>query len=126
LTTETWGTSRNAEIMRKGQACEWGYDGGDLPIASWHVAKEGIARFIRRHHQQILSMVDEHGLYNYDLFPHHIFSMPWVLTNFKALDKRRITKYRYEINTLCLSYEDGKLNRDVMWSAGFDIPLSSR
>jgi len=123
LTSATWGTSRNAEMTEKGRTCDWGYEDGDLPIANWFVEKDRISSFVQRHHHQILSMVNDRGLINYDLFPHHIFTMPWEFTDFKALDKRRISKYRYEISTLCLSYENGNLNRDVMWSTQFDIPL---
>lgn len=123
LTTQTWGTTRNHDVMLKGLACDWDYADGALPIASWHAPKEQISNFIRRHHRQMLTLVDETGFYDYDLFPHHIFSTPWVFTDFKALDKRRIAKYRYEIKALCVSYEDGTLKKDVMWSNQFDISL---
>ncbi|MCG8547984.1 MAG: hypothetical protein MJE12_27620 [Alphaproteobacteria bacterium] len=122
--TETWATTRNADVMRRSLNCEWGHSEGNLPLASWPIPKAQMTGFIQRHHQQILSLADERGFVEYDLFPHHIFSVPWEFTEFRALDKRRIVKYRYQNETICLNYENGQLKRDVMWSAGFDIPLA--
>lgn len=126
VTTETWATTRNHEVMEKGLACEWGYAEGNLPPTSWYVERDRISELVRRHHIQILSMVDEQGRVEYDLFPHHIFSVPWLFSEFDALDKRRIVKYRYENESLCLDFKDGQVTRRTMWSSGFDIPLSAR
>jgi hypothetical protein len=126
VTTETWATTRNLEVMQKGLACDWGHAEGNLPPTTWYVGQNRISNLMRRHHIQILSMADDYGRVKYDLFPHHIFSVPWLFSEFDALDKRRIVKYRYENEALCLSLKDGQLNRRTMWSSSFDIPLSSR
>lgn len=106
--TETWGVSRSQEIMEAGLVCDWAsIDKEQYPVP-FAVPKEQIDHFIRRYHTQVLSMLDEDGRFEYDIFPHHIFSMPWYSTKFRELDKRRIVAYRYESETLCLDYKDGK------------------
>jgi hypothetical protein len=67
--------------------------------------------------------VDENGYVDYDLFPHHIFSMPWHFEDFKQLDKRRIVSFRYENQAVCIGYEDGNLTKQKKYGATFDIPL---
>jgi len=121
--TLTWGTTRNNAVAKAAQRCDWERK-DDEPLKSpYGLPKRQIERFIRRNHIQILSMIDEKGQIDYDIFPHHIFSMPWYFVDFKKLDKRRIVSYRYESRAVCLDYENGRLNRQVMHSAHFDIVL---
>ena len=120
---ETWGVSRSLEVMRAGLVCEWGsLDKEQYPV-HFAVPKEQIDYFIRRYHVQVLSMLDEDGRFEYDIFPHHIFSMPWYSTEFRDLDKRRIVAYRYESETLCLDYKDGKPSPVRKKLGSFDIVL---
>lgn len=123
VTTESWGVAKSMEQMRRSLACDWGYDRGELPKARFGVSKEQISYVIRRYHKQMLSMLDAEGNFAYDLFPHHIFSMPWYFDAFRVLDKRQITAYRYENESLCLGFEDGKPRHRRLWYGTFDIPL---
>ena len=120
--TQTWGTTRDSAVARRGLACDWPQDPG-----RWHVPfqapKWAIEKFVRLNHLQILSMTDDNGFVDYDLFPHHIFSTPWGFEDFKKLDKRLIRSYRYESEAVCLGYKDGTVTRKRMHYSTFDIPL---
>ncbi|MDH3703472.1 MAG: hypothetical protein OEU46_19400 [Alphaproteobacteria bacterium] len=123
VTTESWGVAKSMEEMRQSLSCEWGHEKGDLPTATFYYPKEHISRLIRRYHGQALTMLDADGRFEYDIYPHHIFSMPWFFEDFRMLDKRRIKAYRYESETLCLDFKDGKPQHRRLWHATFDIPL---
>jgi hypothetical protein len=121
--TETWGTTRDFAVAQHGLSCNWAREASEMPPAVFSAAKPAIQEAVRRNHRQILSMADANGFVEYDLLPHHIFSMPWEFRNFKALDKRRIRSYRYELEAVCLGYEDGRITRKLMYRATFGIPL---
>ncbi len=123
VTTESWGVAKSMDEMRQGLSCEWGHETGDLPTATFFYPKEHISRLIRRYHGQALTMLDDKGRFEYDLYPHHIFSMPWSFQDFRTLDKRRIKAYRYETETLCLGFENGKPQHRRLWYDTFEIPL---
>jgi hypothetical protein len=91
--------------------------------ATFYYQKEHISRLIRRYHGQALTMLHNKGRFEYDLYPHHVFSMPWFFEDFRNMDKRRIKAYRYENETLCLDFNDGKPQHRRLWHATFDIPL---
>jgi hypothetical protein len=63
---------------------------------------DGVASFLQRHHRYVLSKVDAHGRYNYDLYPHHIWSNPLMFRDFARLDKRRIDHYVYVVQSKCM------------------------
>lgn len=122
--TETWGTTRNNAAAKPAQDCRnWVRTEEEMLKTPFDLPRERIERVVRRSHAQILSIVDENGYVNYDLFPHHIFSMPWYFEEFKQLDKRRIVSFRYESQAVCIGYEDGSLTKQKKHSATFDIPL---
>ena len=121
--TQTWGTTRDPKVAKAAQDCSWDRKTDEEMTPLFQQSQEQISETVRRNHVQILSMLDENGHLNYDLYPHHIFSMPWYYRDFKALDKRRIVAYRYESSAACLDYRNGQLTRDVKFASGFDIPL---
>ena len=123
VATEIWGTPRNIDVMRRSIACDWGHKNGELPKAIFFLPKERISHLIRRYHRQALTMLNADGRFEYDIYPHHMFSMPWYFKEFRKLDKRRITAYRYENESLCLDFKDGKPQHRRLWHATFDIPL---
>jgi hypothetical protein len=123
--TQTWGTTRNNRVAKEAQDCpNWDRTTERVfRTPSFGMPRERIERVVRRGHAQILSMVDENGHADYDLFPHHIFSMPWYFEDFKQLDKRRIVAFRYESQAVCIGYENGRLTKQRKHSATFDISL---
>ncbi len=121
--TETWGVSRNREIMERGLACDWSKPMTKAHAVPFGVPKAQIAQYLRRHHLQVLSMIDDDGRFEYNMFPHHIFSMPWYARDFEMLDKRRIVAYRYQSEVLCLNYENGEAKPHRTPLGSFEIPL---
>ena len=71
----------------------------------------------------MMTNIDENGRMAYDLYPHHMFSVPWAFTAFRQLDKREIVGYKYSIEAVCLGYENSTFTREVIWRDGFDIKL---
>jgi hypothetical protein len=121
--TQTWGTTRNNVIAKAAQDCSWERRDEDLLKPKFGMTRKRIEEVVRRNHFQILSMADGNGRVDYDLFPHHIFSMPWYFEAFKTLDKRRIVSYRYESEADCIGYDNGRLTKQIKFQATFDIPL---
>jgi hypothetical protein len=71
----------------------------------------------------MMANIDENGHMAYDLYSHHMFSVPWVFTAFRQLDKREIVGYKYSIEAICLGYENSTFTREVIWRDSFDIKL---
>jgi len=82
-----------------------------------------VAHLLRNHHSYILKNLRDDGTINYDLYPHHIFSMPWNYSEFRNLDKRRITSYRYVVESKCMAYKNGQRTAEVLLHGEFDVPI---
>ena len=102
--TGTWGTTSKHEIMKRAQRCD--LRPGEHPAAYLSDVRQ-ISDFIRSYHRAVLARVDERGRFNYDLYPHHIWSNPWRFERFQHLDKRSIVAYKYITDVACLNYIDG-------------------
>ncbi len=74
-------------------------------------------------HPYILSQVDENGRLNYDLYPHHIWSNVFMFDDFKQLDKRTISYYRYVVESVCTKLKEGRAERNVVYRSTLDIPV---
>lgn len=123
--TETWGTTQSLDIMRAAIDCTLPVmDDAGRPAPLFH-SQDAIARILQKHHKVILSMANEDGYVDYDLYPHHIFSVPWKFSDFKQLDKRKIVSYRYKAEAVCLSMADGRLHRDVQSTSSFVGPVTN-
>ncbi|MEM7221348.1 MAG: hypothetical protein AAF495_00105 [Pseudomonadota bacterium] len=119
--TTTWGTTREWDRLAELSNCS---TANTIEEWFWFIkSHEQITNIIQRYHTYILSVVDDRGLLNYDIYPHHFFTMPWELQEFRSLDKRRIVAYRYISEAACLSLDEGRLVKDVKRSQSFDIPV---
>lgn len=121
--TETWGAIYDYNLMRKANACTLADDPNGNRY-KFLTKKEDIVAIVQRHHALVLSLTDQNGLIEYNMYPHHIWSVPWRYADFHALDKRRIATFKYVSEAVCLGFEGGKLQRDVKWHGEFDIPVS--
>ena len=72
-----------------------------------------VGRFVRTHHQAMLPRLDGDGVLAYYRVPHHHVPSPFVADPFYAVDKRRIARYYYVMDSVCLSLDHGRLRRDV-------------
>jgi hypothetical protein len=57
------------------------------------------------------------------LYPHHMVPNPLVFRPFDGLAMSDIVGYRYEVDSVCLTVQDGKLQRDVRkhWEHRIDV-----
>jgi hypothetical protein len=83
-------------------------------------------RFVRNYHQLALSISDEIGAFPYDLYPHHFYVPLWVGRDFRNLNKHDIVAYIYKQETVCLSFGDGQLHRNVVASSDYRIDVSDK
>jgi hypothetical protein len=82
-----------------------------------------VIRNVLLHHRYVLEHVNSKGHIAYDFYPHHIWSMPWLFSDFNALDKRRILAYRYVVEAACLDFQEGRFTRKVMIQADYVIKV---
>jgi hypothetical protein len=87
------------------------------------IANRNLDRYILAHANFVRHNLNEAGQLNYDLYPHHIFSMPWEFSEFHDLDKRRIVGYRYVVESKCLSFEDGRPQAKVLARGEHYVPI---
>ena len=110
--------------MTRGLRCEPPDSYPGLGKAHFFMSQEAISDVIRKHHILIMSLVDQDGRYDYDLYPHHLWSMPWEYRDFKLLDKRTIERYRYVNEAVCLYTEEGLPRSERKRRVSFDIPIT--
>lgn len=89
------------------------------------VKAAGLDRYLLAHGRFIASQLDETGRLNYDLYPHHIFSMFWEHSEFHDLDKRQIVGYRYVVESKCLQFDQGRPHAKVLARGEYYVPLGS-
>src|SRR3546814_6256579 len=86
--TGTWGTTIDRDVMKAA------YAGCDFESVDQkpHTAIDFAAldRFVRAHHRTALDLADEQGRVEYDLYPHHVWSNPWLYT--ERSEARRVGK----------------------------------
>ena len=72
-----------------------------------------IERLVRETHQfmQRHPAIKNNNLYYF--YPHHMQPNPWVFTEFNRLRLEEIVGYKYVVDSVCLTLEDGRLRRDV-------------
>ncbi len=121
LPTGPWGTTPNIDIMRRANACTLRPNGVPTHAA---FSAEQVERFVRLHHAYVLQRVDKQGRLAYDLYPHHIWSVPWKFREFDELDKRRIAKYSWVTQSACLDFQDGKVVKKVLTERTREIQVA--
>ena len=63
---------------------------------------------INKIHRLYVSMEKGNDPYNYEVYPHHIFSMPWMFDDVKEAYKRDIDSYTYIVEGSCVEIVDKK------------------
>ena len=69
----------------------------------------------------MLTKVNDRGLINYDLFPHHMWSNPFLFEEFYALDKREITSYNINIDTICLVKNNNMIEKTLFKHTDYEV-----
>lgn len=121
--TWTWGSTRSPEDFYSGEDCALTRHSEGGPTNRYFVEKARISKAVQKYQQHVLDRTSGSADFAYNLYPHHMFSVPWEFEDFRQLDKRRITKFRYSIEAICLGFENGEFTREIVWSDGFDIDI---
>jgi hypothetical protein len=113
--------------------------GNNMDIASWDDARSCGAQTLPHQNtgvtldatedlvRNVDSMMRRHPIIkNYNLYyfyPHHMLPNPWVFTEFNGLRIDDIVGYKYSVESVCLSLENGRLVRDVRKASEFSVTL---
>lgn len=84
---------------------------------------ERVGDYMRAQHRAILEGADANGVYNYYRYPHHHVPSPGLADPFYAVDKRRVISYSYVLESVCVSLENGHLQRKVLSRTEYPIGL---
>jgi hypothetical protein len=112
FSTGAFGSTRDYQHMLTANACQLHSN------ATPQISDEGFSKFetfMRKHHQFVLAHLDKNGQFNYDLYPHHIWSNPLEFTRFHDLDKRQIVGYRLVVQSACLGFDGSHFTKDVKY-----------
>ena len=96
----------------------------DVPERIYLTERERLTNYLTSHQNYILSIVDEDGYFNFDLYPHHIWSNPFELTDFKELDKRRIVGFDIIFRTICMKYANEVIETEEIAKDNFYVPIA--
>eukprot|EP01013_Petalomonas_cantuscygni_P043245 TRINITY_DN8010_c0_g2_i1.p1 TRINITY_DN8010_c0_g2~~TRINITY_DN8010_c0_g2_i1.p1 ORF type:complete len:571 (+),score=75.19 TRINITY_DN8010_c0_g2_i1:1778-3490(+) len=111
----------NYEIMSATKTCSYHspYE-NDVSVVDYD--GEAASNFVSSYHQMMLEKKNKSGKTpSYHLYPHHHYSMPVRYKGFEALNMEDIAGYRYNVETVCLNWQDGAFKRDVLVSTKTDI-----
>ncbi|MEO0957127.1 MAG: hypothetical protein AAFY66_01455 [Pseudomonadota bacterium] len=100
----------NRSTMRLTRECAYPLD---LSIGQPDYDEARAAAFMQGQHRRALNLRAEGGIGD-DWYPHHHFSMPGRFTDYATLSLEDITAYRYVVETVCMTVEDGQVVRRVM------------
>lgn len=83
-----------------------------------------LTKFIEKHHNYVLINTNQMGRFNYDYFPHHVWSNPLLYSTFNHLDKRDIVNYRIIVESKCLKLDNGAVAHAIVaHSVSPEIPV---
>jgi len=118
--TVTWGTTQQESVFREAvNDCRFSTD--QWP---YRRSQDEIADIVRWVHGYALEREEATGRYAYDLYPHHIWSNPFMFDEFAAVQKTQITHYVYRVRSLCIVAADGETAVREDRINEFAIPIS--
>jgi len=96
----------------------------DVPERIYLSERERLKTFLTLHQKYILSIVDDDGYFNFDLYPHHIWSNPFEFTDFRELDKKRIVGFNITFRTICMKYVNEIIETEEIAKDNFYVPIA--
>ncbi|MBR9909045.1 MAG: hypothetical protein GYB33_01680 [Gammaproteobacteria bacterium] len=85
-----------------------------------------LTKLVHQTHQFVVARETDDSRFDYDLFPHHIWSNPLEYQPFRQLDKRTIDYYTIHTQSKCLRLQDGQaLVATVHHSSSAMIPVQN-
>lgn len=125
--TWTSGLTNVKDDMKAANRCEYSFsaEAQQKEVDAFFASDKGkrLASHIRRHHEYVLTRIDEDGAYNYDMYPHHIWSAPWLFKAFSAADKRGIVEYKLVIEPTCYEFVGNQFISQVKGQASHAISV---
>ncbi|TCR66932.1 hypothetical protein [Rhizobium sp. BK376] len=121
LPTGTWGTTADANVMRSAAS--------DCPgqVTSFSLSDADRTRLsilLQRQQHLALNLANRNGNVKYDIYPHHIWSAPWLFQDFSKLDIRSVKSYRLAVQSFCVSVDkSGQVRRLPVGEATYDFPV---
>ena len=114
-----WGSCHDYGSVLRRRAC-------DLPEkptsqAQRPVPLDQVRAWMADHHENVVEAAGADGIWNYFLYLHHHMPSPFTNMDFYRLDKRKIAEYRLVLESVCLSLENGRLQRDVRLRDSFSL-----
>lgn len=105
--TGTFGVTFGINNVIRGNKCEYEVNNDiDLFIRMGAENVRKIRNRIERIQQYYIKSEAVNGkVLNYDFYPHHIFSFPWLFSDFKNRKKDTIVQYNYVVESYCLDMD---------------------
>ncbi len=121
LPTGTWGTVGDGQAMKRlvancpAEAKDWSLTDEQ---------KQYLTTLVRSQHALATRLADDSGHVAYDLYPHHIWSAPWLFNDFKRLDVRKIRSYFFVMESRCVTLgNDGSATRNIVGRESYEVKL---
>ncbi|WP_289033362.1 hypothetical protein [uncultured Roseibium sp.] len=121
--TETWGSTKTSDILLPAlKGCDLAPDEG------WHLRqdREKIEKPIQLLHRYALQKEASSGAYAYDLYPHHIWSNPFLFGEFSSVLPSEINHYLYKTESVCISVVDDRPMARFVHEDEIEIPLVAK
>lgn len=120
--TSTWGTAYDVATFRAATDCTLSPDDGWIMRADI----DRIANVVQAVDLWTRRRADGGPRPDHDLYPHHIFSNPWLFEDFKNLPPDQVVSYVYVVTSSCVMMTpDGPVSRTVRRDE-HAIPLDPR
>jgi len=120
------GTTKDQDIAALANRCEVKLPAETVKpeeIAAYVDPENEIRDHILIHHRYVLQNLDSGGRYNYDIYPHHIWSTLWGYDDFAGLDMRKVVSYRFIGQAICVRFEDRIFKPEILREIAFEVPV---
>ena len=114
-----WGSVLSHDDLAAGRNCE--IPAREAPTREQYGPVETLATYVAKQHETALARAGSDGIYRVGPYLHHHMPSPFVKSAFAGVPVADIKAYYYVAESVCLSLENGRLERDV--KARLEIPL---
>ena len=122
--TGNWGSTLNPDIMRRANACT--VQAPTIGSKRELQIKPHMKKFLKQYHRYVLSQADQNGRFSFDVYPHHLWSNPFVFDEVYELDVRMIVAYRFRLEATCVDFIDGKVVAQRFGGIDSVFPVAER
>jgi hypothetical protein len=125
LPTGTYGIIFGQDNMYNAQDCNYDInkDTNEGDAIDKIQGNDPMKPFVQSYHDWALNASNGRLNWKYNMYPHHIFSFPWIFSDFRNIDLHDVTAYRYKITSVCLEHTNGEFKRKILKEKSYDIPI---